>query len=51
MTLRELSAEYRRSGDLLRARLRILRQACRESTARDEIWHLQRRIAALAEML
>ena len=51
MTLLELSAEYRSSGDLLRERLRILRRACRESTDRDEIWHLQRRIAALAEML
>ena len=51
VTLGELSVEYRSSGDLLRARLRILRRACRESRDREEVWHLQRRIAALAEML
>lgn len=51
MTLRELSPEYQHSGDLLRARLRILRRACRESKDPDEVWHLQRRIAELALML
>lgn len=51
MTLEELSTEYRQSGDLLRVRLRALRQACRGSDDPDEIWHLQRRIAALAGML
>ena len=51
MTLLELSPEYRASGDLLRARLRILRRDCRAARDREEIWQLQRRIAALAEML
>ena len=50
MTLRELSADYRRSGELLRIRLRVLRRAARAEQDRETRWHLQRRIAALSEM-
>jgi len=51
MTLRELSEEYRRSGDLLRGRLRELRSEARECGDGEELWHLRRRITDLAEML
>lgn len=51
MTLEELSLEYRASGDLLRGRLRKLRAAGRACQDAEELWHLQRRIAILTEML
>lgn len=50
MTLLELSAEYRRSGALLRARLRELRRMEREETDAERRFQLRRRIAALSEM-
>jgi hypothetical protein len=50
VTLRELSEDYRRSGELLRVRLRELRRAARDEPDREARWHLQRRIAALSEM-
>ena len=50
MTLRELSEDYRRSGELLRVRLRELRRAARDKPDREARWHLQRRIAVLSEM-
>ena len=51
MTLKELSAEYIHSGDLLRQRLHLLRRQLRQSQDPEEIWHLQRRIAELTPML
>lgn len=51
MTLAELSAEYRRSGDLLRVRLRELRCEARACGDEEALWHLRRRIIDLAEML
>lgn len=51
MRLAEMSAEYRRSGDLLRRRLRDLRGAARKEPDPDRLWRLRRRIADLAGML
>ena len=50
-TLRELSLEYRASGDLLRARLRLLRSEKRETGDREELFWLERRIYVLASAL
>ena len=53
VTLLELSAQYHQSGDLLRQRLRCLRQQKRSSAGGDAevLWHLQRRISELTELL
>ena len=51
MTLREMSAEYRRSAALLSARLRELRQMLARAEDPEEIWHIKRRIAELTPML
>ena len=51
MTLREMSKEYEKSAELLRIRLRFLRQALAEAKDPEEIWHLKRRIAELTPML
>ncbi len=50
MTLRKLSEEYRRSGALLRVRLRELRRMEREEQDKERRFQLRRRIAALSEM-
>ena len=50
-TLRELSLEYRASGDLLRARLRLLRAEQRGTEDPDALFWLGRRIYALADAL
>lgn len=53
MTLKELSREYRESGDRLRHRLRLLRRSRREYRGADKeyLWRLDRRIGALTELL
>lgn len=51
MKLAELSVEYHRSGDRLRARLRVLRRMARDELDPQALFHLQRRIADLAILL
>ncbi len=51
MTLLELSAEYEASAELLRQRLRQIRQELKTATDPEEIWHLRRRQAELTPML
>ena len=51
MNLTELSREYEASAQLLRERMRQLRQAFRTSSDPEEVWHLRRRIADLTPML
>lgn len=51
MTLAQLSVEYEASAQLLRARLRLLRQMLAETEDPEEVWHIKRRIAELTPML
>ena len=51
MTLAEMSQYYEDSAQLLRMRLRQLRQRCAETEDPEEAWHLKRRIAELTPML
>ena len=51
MTLREMSREYKAAALPLRARLRQLRQALKQTDDPEEIWHIKRRIAELTPML
>ena len=51
MTLQQLSTGYRESAQLLRARLRQLRQSLARAEDPEEIWHIKRRIAELTPML
>ena len=50
MTLAQLSKDYEASAQLLRKRLRLLRQLLAQETDAEEIWHLKRRIAELTEL-
>ena len=45
MTLKEMSREYEASAQLLRQRLKELRQAAAQTVDAEELWHLKRRIA------
>ena len=51
MTLREMSRDYKAAALPLRARLRQLRQALKQTDDPEEIWHIKRRIAELTPML
>lgn len=51
MTLAEMSREYEASAQLLRDRLRQLRKKLERAQDSEEIWHLQRRIFVLTQML
>ena len=51
MTLAQMSKEYDKSAQLLRDRLRLLRQQLALAQDPEEIWHLKRRIAELTPML
>lgn len=51
MTLKELSADYAASADLLRKRLALLRRLLAQETDPEAKWRLQRRIAALTPLL
>ena len=51
MSLRQLSPAYRHAADLLRGRIRLLRQQLKQETDPEKIWHLKQRINALRPML
>lgn len=51
MTLKELSAQYEASAQLLRGRLRELRILYAKTDDPDEKWRIKRRIAELTPML
>ena len=51
MSLQQLSPAYRQAADLLRERIRLLRQQLRQETDPDRIWQLKLRINALRPML
>ena len=51
MTLKQMSREYEASAQLLRKRLKELRQAAAVTDDPEELWHLKRRIAELTPML
>jgi len=51
MSLAELSREYEASAALLRARMRQLRRALRETDDPAEKWSLQRRLSELTPIL
>ena len=51
MTLLELSAQYKKSAQLLRVRLSELRRQKKTAEDRQELFWLERRMAALAPML
>lgn len=51
MTLLELSAQYEKSAQLLRGRLSELRRRKREAQESEELFWLDRRMAALSQML
>ena len=51
MKLSELSPAYEHAAQLLRDRLRLLRQQLAKETDPEEIWHLKRRIAELTPIL
>lgn len=51
MTLREMSKEYEKSAQLLRERLALLRRKKKTATDPEELFWLDRRMAALTPML
>ena len=51
MTLRELSAQYEHSAQLLRVRISELRRQKKMTQDAQELFWLERRMAALAPML
>ena len=51
MTLRELSAQYEHSAQLLRVRISELRRRKKMTQDAQELFWLERRMAALAPML
>ena len=51
MKLEELSKDYEAAAQLLRQRLRQLRQMLATATDPEEIFHIKRRIAELTPML
>lgn len=51
MALAELSKDYLFAAELLRRRLRLLRQSLAQATDPEEVFHLKRRIAELTPML
>ena len=51
MTMTELSRSYEQSADLLRKRLRLLRQLKGQTRDPEELFRLERRILALTPML
>ena len=51
MTLLELSAQYEKSAQLLRVRLSELRRQKKTAEDRQELFWLDRRMAALSQML
>ena len=51
MTLREMSADYEAAAQLLRERLRQLRQQLKSAREEEEIFWLKRRMTVLSKML
>ena len=51
MSLQQLSPAYRHAADLLRGRIRLLRQQLKQETDPYKIWQLKQRINALRPML
>lgn len=51
MTLAEMSKDYEAAAQLLRQRLKLLRQLEARATDPEEIWHIHRRITELTPML
>ena len=51
MTLRELSAQYERSAQLLRVRISELRRRKKMTQDAQELFWLERRMAVLSQML
>ena len=51
MTLQQMSAQYASSAQLLRDRLRLLRQMLRQEEDPEAQWHIRRRIAELTPIL
>ena len=51
MTLLELSVQYEKSAQLLRVRLSELRRQKKTAEDRQELFWLERRMAALSQML
>ena len=51
MKLAEMSQNYEAAAELLRQRLRLLRQMLSEAEDPEEIWHIKRRITELTPML
>lgn len=51
MALENLSAEYRRSADLLKDRLALLRKELKATKDPEQVFQLKRRIAVLTPML
>ena len=51
MKLAEMSQNYEAAAELLRQRLRLLRQMLSEAEDPEEIWHLKRRLTELTPML
>ena len=51
MALADLSTDYAFAAQLLRNRLRLLRQALAQASDPEDVFHLKRRIAELAPML
>lgn len=49
--LAELSRSYERSAQLLRTRMKELRQSLRQTDDPEECWHLKRRLAELTPIL
>ena len=47
----DLSTDYAFAAQLLRNRLRLLRQALAQATDPEDVFHLKRRIAELTPML
>ena len=51
MTLAQMSKDYEAAAQLLRQRLKLLRQLAAETEDPEALWHLKRRIAELTPML
>ena len=51
MTMTELSRSYEEAAELLRSRLRYLRQILAVTGDPEEIWHIKHRIAELTPIL
>lgn len=51
MTIKELAAQYRAAAQPIRQRLKELRLAKKQTNDREELFRIERRMAALSAML